>query len=275
MDADLTNLSEVTRLFERTRPDALIHAAALVGGIGGNLMQSGRYFYENSLINLNVLETARLHNVNNLVTFMSTCIFPADAHFPLTVDQLHAGHPHESNFGYAYSKRMLEVQTRAYNLQWGTTFKILIPANMYGPGDNFNLREAHVVPALVHKVHIAKSKNSDLEVWGSGKPKREFVFSQDVAAIAIEALTTELTTPLIVSNGSEVSIKTLAEIVAKNFEFSGKILFDTSKPEGQFRKPSDTSKLDALFPHFQFTSLQDGLAQTIRWFSSNYPNIRM
>jgi len=274
-DADLRDLDSVIKLVSDAKPDALIHTAALVGGIGGNQMRSGQYFFENTQINLNVLEAARRLGVNDVTSFMSTCVFPDDASYPLTTDQLHIGPPHESNFGYAYSKRMLEVQARSYNVQWGTRFKILVPANMYGPGDNFSLSEGHVVPALIHKAILSKARGQDLEIWGSGKPLREFLYSKDVARVVLSLIGHDHPSPLIVTNGIERSIKDLVLLVVEASGFEGNVRFDTSKPEGQFRKPSSAEEFEKVLPDFSFTSLEEGIRETWRWFENRYPLVRM
>jgi GDP-L-fucose synthase len=274
-ELDLMDFDQVLERFQKEAPAGVIHAAALVGGIGGNLMRSGEYFFGNSQINLNVLEAARQVGISNLISFMSTCVFPDDATYPLTVDQLHQGPPHSSHFGYAYSKRMLEVQTKAYNQQWGTNYKVLIPANMYGPNDNFSLIEGHVVPALIHRTLLALENNSALSVWGSGKPLREFIYSDDVATIALSAMNKDLPRPLIVSNGLETSIRELVETIVDLMNFDGEIVWDTEKPDGQLRKPPDTSEMMTAFPGLHFTTLRQGLAQTIDWFLENFPNVRL
>jgi len=273
-DVDLLDFGATVSLFAEEKPDAVIHAAALVGGIGGNLMKSGEYFSGNTTVNLNVLEAARVAGVSNLVSFMSTCVFPDKANYPLTVDQLHLGPPHPSNFGYAYSKRMLDIQTRAYNQQWGLNYKVLVPANMYGPHDNFHLAEGHVIPALIHRTHLAKENSQDLEVWGSGKPLREFIYSRDVARIALLALNESLPEPLIISNGIETSIRELVNLIVDLMDFRGEVVWNESQPDGQYRKPSDTSKLDERFSELDFTPLPAGLADTVNWFLETYPRVR-
>ena len=273
-DADLRNFSEAKGLIQNVNPDAIIHAAALVGGIGGNLMKSGNFFFENSQINLNVLEAARQNDVRNVVSFMSTCVFPDKTDFPLKVGTLHDGPPHESNFGYAYSKRMLEVQSRAYNQQWDSNFKVIVPANMFGPGDNFSLTEGHVIPALIHKIFTAQKERRALEVWGTGTPLREFIFSYDVASVTLQVLEMNLPDPLIVSTSSEVSIESLVREICNLVGFENEVVFDQSKPDGQFRKPSDAAAFNSLFPSFDFTPLRKGLEETVNWFTTNYPRIR-
>jgi len=273
-DVDLLDFGATVSLFAEEKPDAVIHAAALVGGIGGNLMKSGEYFSGNTTVNLNVLEAARVAGVSNLVSFMSTCVFPDKANYPLTVDQLHLGPPHPSNFGYAYSKRMLDIQTRAYNQQWGLNYKVLVPANIYGPHDNFHLAEGHVIPALIHRTYLAMKSGEDLKVWGSGKPLREFIYSKDVAKIALLSLEEDLLEPLIVSSGRETSIRELANRILELMDFQGEITWQENMPDGQYRKPSDSSELWERFPEFQFTPILTGLAETVSWFLETYPRVR-
>jgi GDP-L-fucose synthase len=274
--ADLTSFSDVMELFEKVQPTHVIHCAALVGGIGGNLMKSGDYFRNNILINTNVLEAARITEVENLVTFMSTCVFPDEANYPLTSDQLHLGPPHPSNFSYAYAKRMLEVQSRAYRNQWGVNFNILVPPNVYGPHDNWSLTEGHVVPALIHKFHKAKLKNEKVEIWGSGKPLREFVYASDIAKLSLWAVfNLDQEEPLMLTSGIETSIAQLVDNIAAEIGFNGEIFFNTSKPDGQMRKPSSAIALEKLNPNFKFTELTTGLKETISWFEKEFPNVRV
>ena len=274
-NGDLTDFEATLTLFEEVSPTHVIHLAAVVGGIGGNIMSSGDFFRRNILINANVLEAARLVGVERLVSFMSTCVFPDSASYPLTVEQLHQGEPHPSNFGYAYAKRMLEVQSRAYRAQWDLDYVVGIPTNVYGPFDNWSLSEGHVVPALIHKAYLAKAHGEPLVIWGSGRPLREFVFSRDVARLAdwmVENYSGA--DPLILTSGVETSIAELAECVVDAIGFEGEVIFDSAKPEGQFRKPSDSSRLRALWPNFEFTPLQVGLQETVEWFVSHYPEVR-
>lgn len=275
-DGDLTDWNSCLKLFSDKRPSHVIHAAALVGGIGGNLMKSGEYFRQNILMNTNVLEASRILGVENLVTFMSTCVFPESANYPLTPDQLHNGQPHKSNFSYAYAKRMLEVQSKAYRNQWNVNFNILVPPNVYGPCDNWNLEEGHVVPSLIHKFHLAKEAGHGMEVWGTGKPLREFIYSDDIAKIAIwAAFNLNQSEPLMVSTSKENSISEIVKIIQQEIDFKGPISFDLTKPDGQFRKPSDSDIFAAMVPDFKFTEISDGLRQTINWFTNNYPKVRM
>lgn len=274
-DVDLTDFEKTKKVFQKYAPKKVIHLAALVGGLGSNAIHSGEYFRSNILINVNVLESARLAKVEKLESFMSTCIFPDKITYPLHEKDLHNGPPHPSNFGYAYAKRMLEVQSTAYRKEWGCNFINLIPTNVYGPNDNFSLENGHVAGTLIHKCYLAKQNNSELLVWGSGKPLREFVYSDDVARLALWTLDNyNEDTPLILTSGIEYTIKDLVKAVVDAMKFRGKVVFDTTKPEGQFRKPSDPTKFKKYQPDFKFLSLQEGVGRTVDWFEANYPKVR-
>lgn len=274
-DGDLTNFLITKKIFEKIRPNHVVHLAAEIAGIGGNMIHSGEFFRKNILINVNVLEAARLFSIEKLISFMSTCVFPDPCTYPLNEKDIHKGPPHQSNFGYAYAKRMLEVQSSAYRKEWGCNFIVAIPTNIYGENDFWNLNEGHVVPSLIHKCYLAKKNNTDLEVWGSGKPLREFVYSKDIAKLILWAMKNyHENTPIIFSNGEERSIRKLVETIASVMGFTGKVVFDNTKPDGQFRKPSDTSKLKRYLPDFKFTQFEVGIRRTVKWFIKNYPHIR-
>jgi GDP-L-fucose synthase len=275
-DLDLTDFSATQERFLSIKPEQVIHLAAQVGGIGGNLIHSGEYFRNNILLNTNVLESARTAGVKKLISFMSTCVFPDKAQYPLNERDLHNGPPHPSNFGYAYAKRMLEVQSSAYRKEWNCDYIVAIPTNIYGPNDNFSLVEGHVVPALIHRTYLAKKNGTELAVWGSGKPLREFVYSDDIARLALWAIENyQEDSPIIFTSGIEVSIQELVEIVAKKMNFKGKLAFDSAKPDGQYRKPSDGTKLQKYLPNFQWTPLEEGIDRTVDWFLRSYPRIRL
>jgi GDP-L-fucose synthase len=272
---DLTNPKQTEALFRTIRPDGVIHCAGKVGGIGGNSNYKGEYFYDNLMINTNVIESSRRAGVKNLVAFLSTCVFPDNVSYPLTVDQVHQGEPHSSNYPYAYAKRMADVQIRAYREQYGLNYTSIIPSNIYGPNDNFSLEHGHVMPMLIHKLYLAKKNKTDFTVWGSGKPLREFIYSKDIAKIAEWALENyEGTEPLIVSGDDEVSIKDLVGLLVDEFKFKGKVVFDETKPDGQFRKPSDNSLIKELLPDFEYTPFEQGIKETVSWFKENYENAR-
>ncbi len=272
---DLTNPRQTEKLFQLIKPDGVIHCAGKVGGIGGNSNYKGEYFYNNLMINTNVIEAARKAGVKNLVAFLSTCVFPDKVKYPLTVDQIQLGEPHESNYPYAYAKRMADVQIRAYREQYGINYTSIIPSNIYGPNDNFNLDHGHVMPMLIHKLYLAKKNKTDFTVWGSGKPLREFIYSKDIAKIAEWALYNyEGTDPLIMSGDEEISIKELVGILVDEFKFKGKVIFDKTKPDGQLRKPSDNSKIKELLPDFEYTPFEQGIKETVNWFIENYNEAR-
>ena len=272
---DLTNPKQTHKLFQLIKPDGVIHCAGKVGGIGGNSNYKGEYFYDNLMINTNVIESARKAGVKNLVAFLSTCVFPDKVKYPLTVDQIQLGEPHESNYPYAYAKRMADVQIRAYREQYGINYTSIIPSNIYGPNDNFSLEHGHVMPMLIHKLYLAKKNKTDFTVWGSGKPLREFVYSKDIAKVAEWALFNyEGTDPLIVSGDEEISIKDLVGLLVDEFKFKGKVIFDKTKPDGQLRKPSDNSKIKELMPDFEYTPFEKGIKETVNWFIENYDEAR-
>lgn len=273
-DADLTSHEETLALFKKIEPKRVIHLAAKVGGVEANKKFPGTFFQENMLINLNVLGIAKDYKVEKLVSFISTCVFPDAASYPLSSMDLQKGAPHQSNMGYAYAKRMLDVQSRAFRQEFGSKYITLVPANIYGPGDNWNIQSGHVVPSLIHKIYLAKINNESLSVWGTGSPLREFIYSDDIARLAMFALDNyEGEEPLILSNAVETSIRNLVESIAELMNFKGKIIWDSSKPNGQERKPSDNSPLKTLIPSFEFTHLNDGLKTTIEWFEHNYESI--
>lgn len=275
-DVDLTDFEATKNIFMMLKSENVIHLAAQVGGLGGNLIHSGEYFRNNILININVLESTRLAGCKKLISFMSTCVFPDKCSYPLNEKDLHNGPPHPSNFGYAYAKRMLEVQSSAYRKEWDCNYIVAIPTNIYGPNDNFSLVDGHVISSLIHKAYLAKKNRTDLSVWGSGKSLREFAYSADIAKLAIWAIEHySEETPIILTSGIEVSILELTELIAKKIGFKGRIVFDSTKPDGQYRKPSDTTKLKRYLKEFRWTPLEEGIEQTVDWFLANYPSIRM
>ena len=272
---DLLNRKQTNRFFSAVKPDGVIHCAGKVGGIGGNSNYKGQYFYENILINTNVIEAARQAGVQNLVSFLSTCVFPDKVSYPLTVDQVHQGDPHDSNYPYAYAKRMADIQIRAYREQYNINYTSIIPSNIYGPNDNFSLEHGHVMPMLIHKLYLAKKNKTDFIVWGNGKPLREFIYSKDIAKIAEWVLFNyKGTDPLIVSGDEEISIKDLVGILVDEFKFKGKVKFDKTKPDGQLRKPSDNSVIKELMPDFEYTPFEKGIKETVSWFIENYESAR-
>ena len=274
-DGDLRDWSQVKNIFEKHKPTHVIHAAARVGGVGGNMKAKGEFFYDNIMINTNVLEACRLYNVTKVVSFLSTCIFPESIEYPLTEKKIHLGAPHWSNYGYAYAKRMLDVQTEVYRDQYGLDFVSVIPTNIYGLNDNFNIDSGHVIPSLIHKCYLAKKNNTDFKVWGSGTPLREFIYSKDIGELTNWVLKNyDESEPIILSTSQEISIKDLVGLIVKIIGFEGDVIWQSEKPDGQFRKPSSNKKLMSYVPDFKFTPIEVGLKETIEHFINNYPNLR-
>jgi GDP-L-fucose synthase len=209
------------------------------------------------------------------VSFLSTCVFPDNVEYPLTEQKIHLGPPHTSNDAYAYAKRMADIQIRSYREQYGLNYKSVIPCNVYGPNDNYDLENSHVLPAIIHKCYLAKKNNTPLTIWGNGESLREFIFSKDVAFLSEWVLENyDEEEPIILSSSEEVSIKQLVNLVVELMEFEGKVIWDESKPNGQYRKPSDNSKIKKYLPNFEFTSLREGLKETIDFVKNNYNIIR-
>ena len=272
---DLRNIYETNKMFDDYKPTHVIHCAGKVGGVGGNMNHKGEYFYDNIMINTNVIEGARKYGVEKLVSFLSTCIFPDNVEYPLTESKIHLGEPHSSNYPYAYAKRMADIQIRAYREQYGLNYVSVIPTNIYGPNDNFSLTHGHVMPMLIHKLYLAQQNNTDFIVWGSGKPLREFIYSKDIAILSEWAVNNyNDPEPIIFSTSYEISIMDLVDLLVKEFNFKGRVIFDKSKPDGQFRKPSDNTKLKSYLPDFKFTPIEDGVKETVSWFIENYEKTR-
>ena len=271
---DLMNGDDVCDYINDNNIDSIIHCAAKVGGIKANSEHLGEFFYENTMMNMNVLEAARKTGVKKVVSFLSTCVFTDKANYPLTPEQIHNGEPHPSNYAYAYSKRMVEVQSRAYRDQYGCNFVTVIPCNIYGKHDNFNLESGHVIPSLIHKCYLAMKCEVDFEVWGTGSPQREFIYAKDVGELALWTIENyNDPEPLILSPDEEVSIATIAERIAQYMGYEGNILYNGSM-DGQLRKPSSNTTLKGLLSDYKFTSIDEGLRETIDWFKQNYEESR-
>ena len=272
---DLRSSDETNLMFSDHDPEVVIHTAAKVGGIGGNMQYPANFYYDNILMNTNVIHTAYERSIKKVVCFLSTCVFPDKVEYPLTEDKIHQGPPHTSNAAYAYAKRMADIQIQAYNKQYGTKYFSVIPCNVYGKNDNFNLESGHVIPMLIHKCWIAKQTNTPFEVWGDGTPLREFMYSEDVADIICKlADTYEETSPIIISNPVEYSIKQVVDLIVNYMQFNGEVKWLTDKPNGQHRKPSSNQKLLSIIGEYNFTTLEIGLKKTIDWFILNHDKIR-
>jgi GDP-L-fucose synthase len=276
-EGDLRNRADTEKIFAKYQPTHVIHLAAKVGGLFANMAQKVEFFRENILINDNIMECSRIYKVEKLVSFLSTCIFPDKTTYPIDETMLHDGPPHPSNEGYAYAKRLIDTMNRAYAEEYGCNFTSIIPTNIYGPHDNFSIQNGHVIPGLIHKCYLAKKDNTPFTIWGSGTPLRQFVYSRDLAELTVWVMReyhdpTPIT--LSVDEEEEVSIKDVALAVAKAMQFDGQIVFDTSKADGQFKKTACNKKLRSLKADYEFTSMPDGIQQSVDWFVANYDSCR-
>ena len=274
---NLEDYSQTIEYFNFIKPDYVIHLAANVGGLFKNINQKVDMLEKNILINMNVLKASHIIGVKKLIACLSTCIFPDKTTYPIDETMLHLGPPHNSNDAYAYAKRLLEIQCKAYQEQYGDNFVCIIPTNIYGPYDNFHLDDAHVIPALIHKCYISKKESKPFIVAGSGKPLRQFIYSQDLAKLIMWVLIyySDLN-PIILSVGEkdEVSISQVATLIAKKFDYLDSMIFDTSKSDGQYKKTASNTKLINMIGNFNFTNIEKGLNNTIDWFEANYDKIR-
>jgi len=276
-DGDLTVLEQVEALFELHKPTHVIHLAALVGGLFKNMRQNLDMFRANMQINDNVLLCCHKYKVQKCVSCLSTCIFPDDTTYPIDETMVHKGPPHTSNSGYSYAKRMIDVLNTCYKQQHGCNFTSVIPCNVYGPHDNFNLEDSHVIPGLIHKVHIAKQKGEKLAIWGTGKPRRQFIYSLDLARLFLLVLREyDDCEPIILSvdEQDEVSISDAADMVVRHMNHTAGVEYDTSYSDGQFKKTASTAKLRTLWPDFKFTPMDKAVQETCRWFEDNFETAR-
>jgi len=281
-DCDLRDANAVDALFEKEKPDVVIHLAAHVGGLFKNLREKATMYENNILINTNVLRCCSKYDVQKTVSCLSTCIFPDKVGiYPINELCLHCGPPHQSNEGYAYAKRMLDVQSRMYRNQFDQKFVTVIPTNIYGKHDNFNLEDAHVVPALIHKCYLASKSGENVIVKGTGKPLRQFIYANDLAKLIIWVIDNyDDSEPIILSpdESGEISIKEVAETIADRFGIKDKIQYLMTCSDGQFKKTADNSKLKRLFwktsGELKFVNFKDGIDETVNWFIENYQNAR-
>ena len=272
-DFDLTSMEETKKMFDSHRPNKVIHLAANVGGLFKNMNQKVDMLEKNLMINYNVIKCAHDYKVEKLVACLSTCIFPDKIEeYPIQEEMLHLGPPHFSNDAYAYSKRMLEIHCRAYRENFGDNFVCVSPTNVYGPYDNFDLENGHVLPVLIHRCFLAKQANQNFVVRGTGKPLRQFIFSQDLAELILLVLdkSDELNTILSSPEKAEVSIKDVATIIAKCFDYEDRIVLDENYSDGQYKKTVSNQKIQELIkrenPDFNFISIEEGIQKTVEWF---------
>jgi GDP-L-fucose synthase len=263
-DVDLTRPDDTARLFLTAEPELVFHLAAEVGGIGANRANPGRYWYANLMMGANVLEQARLYGVSKLVVVGTVCAYPKNTPVPFREDDLWNGYPEETNAPYGVAKKSVLVGAQAYREQYGLDSIFLLPANLYGPRDNFDLDTSHVIPALIRKMVDAEG---EVSLWGDGSPTREFLYVEDCAEGLLRAA--ELydgPEPVNLGTGVETSIRELAEAIAELTGFDGEIRWDTSMPNGQPRRSLDTSRAAELFGFHAATPLREGLQKTIAWY---------
>lgn len=273
---NLTDLNDIRRIYEETQPDIVIHLAAKVGGIGFNQEKPAELFYDNLIMGTQLLHEAHLRKIQKFVALGTVCAYPKFTPVPFKEDDLWNGYPEETNAPYGLAKKMMLVQSQAYRLQYGFNSIFLLPVNLYGPGDNFDPRSSHVIPALIKKCFDALDNHSDtLEVWGTGSATREFFYVEDAAeAIYLATLSYNKSEPINLGNGTEISIKNLTNIIADLCGFTGKIVWDRSKPDGQPKRMLDTSKAMKEFGFSAKTDITTGLAKTIDWYRENRHSLK-
>ena len=271
---DLTIMNDTIKMFEDYKPTYVIHLAACVGGLFKNMNNKVEMLEKNLMINYNVVKCSHDYKVEKLIACLSTCIFPdKEVTYPIDESMLHNGSPHNSNDAYAYAKRMLEIHCRCYKENYGDNFSCIIPTNIYGPNDNFDLENGHVLPALIHKCFLAKQNSEDFVIRGTGKPLRQFIFSYDLAEIIMIIFEKNITENVIISvpEEQEVSIGDIGKIIAENFDYGDRVSFDSNYSDGQYKKTVGIEKLKNIIgDDFQFTTIKDGIKISIDWFLSNY-----
>jgi GDP-L-fucose synthase len=265
---DLTRESDVQRLYADARPDVVIHLAAVVGGIGANQKQPGRFFYDNLVMGAMLMEHARRTGVRKFTAVGTICAYPKHAPVPFREEHLWDGYPEETNAPYGLAKKMLLVQAQAYRAQYGFNAIYLLPVNLYGPGDNFDLETSHVIPGIVRKCLEAIERGaSEIVCWGDGSATREFLYVEDCAeAIVLATERYDGAEPVNVGAGFEVSIRELVQLIAEITGFTGHVRWDTTKPNGQPRRSLDTSRAERAFGFRSRTEFRDGLRRTIDWY---------
>jgi GDP-L-fucose synthase len=270
-DFDLTKESDVQRLYREQKPDVVLHLAAEVGGIGANRDNPGRFFFANMSMGLHLIENARRNRIKKIVQVGTICAYPKFTPVPFQESELWNGYPEETNAPYGVAKKSLLVMCQAYRQQYGLNAIYLLPVNLYGPRDNFDLHSSHVIPALIRKcVEARDAKASHIDAWGTGSASREFLYVEDCADGILAAMQKyDSPEPMNLGSGREITIKNLTELIARLARFTGKIMWDASKPDGQPRRCLDVSRARETMGFAAKTSLEDGLSQTIGWFESH------
>jgi GDP-L-fucose synthase len=272
-DYDLVDNEAVKKLYHDSKPDVIIHLAAVVGGIGANRENPGKFFYDNLMMGIQMMEQGRLFGLEKFVAIGTICAYPKFTHVPFKEEDLWNGYPEETNAPYGLAKKMLLVQSQAYRQQYRFNSIYLLPVNLYGPGDNFDPTSSHVIPALIKKAFDAKGKGErHITVWGTGKPTREFLYVEDAAeGIVLATEKYNKPDPVNLGAGFEISIRSLIQLICELAGFDGEVRWDTTKPDGQPRRRLDTSKAKLEFGFEAKTDFRDGLRRTIEWYSTNKP----
>ena len=276
-DCDLTNFDETLEYFNKIKPDYVLHLAACVGGLFKNMNHKVEMYEKNIQINNNVLKSCHLVNVKKVISCLSTCIFPDKTSYPIDETMLHNGPPHDSNDAYAYAKRMLEIQSKAYQQQYGSNFICIIPTNIYGSHDNYSLEDGHVIPSLIHRCYLNKQNNEKFVVRGTGKPLRQFIYSEDLAKLILWSLdkyNSKDSIILSVNEKDETSIENVARLIARSYNYEDNIVFDDSFSDGQYKKTANNARLMNLIKDFEFTKIENGIKLSVDWFIQNYDTCR-
>jgi GDP-L-fucose synthase len=272
-DYNLINLPDVVRVYDDMKPDIVIHLAAVVGGIGANRLHPGKFFYENLMMGVHLIDQARLRKIEKLVAIGTVCSYPKFTHVPFKEDDIWNGYPEETNAPYGMAKKMLLIQSQSYRAEYGLNSIFLVPVNLYGPGDNFHPDSSHVIPALIKKCVDAIDAGDDhIVCWGTGKASREFIYVDDAAeGILLATERYNGSEPVNIGAGFEITIKDLVEKIVKLTGFKGEIRWDTSKPDGQPRRCLDVSRAQKFFGFKAQMTFDEGLKRTIDWFRQNRP----
>jgi len=265
---NLTRQDNVARVYKDFKPQVVIHLAAKVGGIGANRDNPGSFFYENAVMGIEMIEQGRLNNVEKFVQVGTVCAYPKFAPIPFSEDDLWNGYPEETNAPYGLAKKMLLVQSQAYREQYGFHSVYLLPVNLYGPGDNVDLHNSHVIPALIRKCLEARDAGTPaIQAWGTGKPTREFLYVEDAArAIVLAAEKYDKPEPVNIGSSEEISIKDLTELIVELTGYEGRVDWDASKPDGQPRRKLNVERAQKEFGFKSSTPFRVGLAETIKWY---------
>ncbi|MFQ5853821.1 MAG: GDP-L-fucose synthase family protein [Candidatus Binatia bacterium] len=273
---DLRDRDAIVRLYKEAQPHIVIHLAAVVGGIGANRVNPGRFFYDNAIMGIQLMEYARQFQVEKFAAVGTICSYPKFTPVPFKEDDLWNGYPEETNAAYGLAKKMMLVQAQAYRAQYGFNAIYLLPVNLYGPRDNFDLETSHVIPALIRKCAEAKeSDRSEIAVWGDGSPTREFLYVEDAAeGILLATEQYDGGEPVNLGTGEEITIRELTQMVVSEVGFTGTIAWDTTKPNGQPHHQLDTTRAKHLFGFQAKHRLQDGIRETVRWFWMHRDKLR-